>query len=442
MQFLSTTPFSMFTYQDLHDLHVYCGWIILLYGLLHTLFHLLRWASQGNLSLLWDQASGRSGIVISVSTLLIYLPMLVYKKEKVSYEIRKYFHYFFVVMAIALSFHTTRLSNPARGYSVYIFPVLIGWYALDTLYLYFFMTEKITSTVFHVLPTGVQLTMAVSERFQKQVEGSGGYCYVNFPWISKTQWHAFSMFENPAKPAERQIYIQVLGDWTKAVHAALQRDTARPVWIQGPFSSPYDSAVDFDNQILVAGGIGITPAISVCRAHKDTRRSNLIWAVRDPYMLEFFLKNGEFSTKGWNLIFYTGTEPLYFGNARETITSTGATVHIIRKRPDFEKLIPNLIYSIESGTFKPETFVSESKLDAIDDLKEKLEELDCDPNMQANDKLAALVSFSGERGYLFSELVAGLLAKDKDTLDMLQSCLGGRAEGLERRLTTAQSFLD
>ena len=72
-----------------------------------------------------------------------------------------------------------------------------------------------------------------------------------------------------------------VGNWTKEVHAQLQRNTVRPAWIQGPFVSPYNNALAFDNTICVATGIGITPALSVIRAHRDSRRINLIWACRD-----------------------------------------------------------------------------------------------------------------------------------------------------------------
>jgi hypothetical protein len=152
------------------------------------------------------------------------------------------------------------------------------------------MSEKIETTKFDVLPSGVQMTMAVSEFFQKN-GGHGGYCYVCFPWVDiKTQWHAFSLFENPVNPQERQIFLQKAGDWTCKVHAILQRDTVHPAWIQGPFPGPYASAEEYDNQILVASGIdGITPALSVIRAQKDSRRINLIWTVRDRHLLSFFL---------------------------------------------------------------------------------------------------------------------------------------------------------
>jgi hypothetical protein len=59
-------------------------------------------------------------------------------------------------------------------------------------------------------------------------------------------------------------------------------------------------------------------------------------------MLEFFLKHGEFSSKGWNLVFYTGKDKLYFGDAQNIVTATGAVVHVIKARPDLDKLIPNV----------------------------------------------------------------------------------------------------
>lgn len=166
------------------------------------------------------------------------------------------------------------------------------------------MTEQIETTRFNVLPTGVQMTMAVSSRFQNS-GAQGGFAYVCLPWIERTQWHAFSLFEHPTEPELRQVFMLKTGDWTKSVHDALQRDTCRPVWVQGPFMSPYNNARFYDNQILVASGIGITPALSVIRAHKESRSISLIWAIRDPSMLEFFLEHLYLDHDGWNLIFYT-----------------------------------------------------------------------------------------------------------------------------------------
>jgi hypothetical protein len=205
--------------------------------------------------------------------------------------------------------------------------------------------------------------------------------------------------------------MQDLGDWTHAVRLALKRDTRRPVWIQGPFSSPYDTAVDMDNQILVAGGIGITPAISVMRKHKATRRSNLIWAVRDPHMLEFFVKHGDFSSRGWNLFFYTGKQPLYVGKTNNILTPSGAMVHIIRARPNLRDLIPNIIYSIESGEFVPEEFIKETKVDAISELQKELVLLD-ELQLSSREKMSKLITLTDNLGLLFSDLMEEITKGD------------------------------
>jgi predicted ferric reductase len=186
--------------------------------------------------------------------------------------------------------------------------------------------------------------MKVSERFQK-LGNQGGICYVCLPWIAKSEWHAFSLFENPKNPmTEREIFMQVTGDWTAKIHEAVKRETVRPCWVQGPFPSPYNNATAYDNQILIASNTGITPALSVIRAHKESRRINLVWAVRDESLLNFFLNNLYLDHQGWNLVFYTGKKKLC-DQSINVLTNTN--VCIIEGRPKFEEVIPNIIFGIE-----------------------------------------------------------------------------------------------
>jgi hypothetical protein len=330
---------------------------------------------------------------------------MMFWKRKIRYEIRKYVHYLFLIFGLAMCFHVPASGFPNGGFAPYVFGILLSWWALDNLYVQWFLTEKIQSSRFYVLPSGVQLTMAVSKRFQSW--GPGGYCYVCLPWVNPHQWHAFSLFENPIEPSERQIFMQKLGDWTTQVHTMLGRETSRPVWIQGPFASPYGNADNYDSQILVAGGIGITPALSVIRQLKDTRRCNLIWVTRERHMLEFFIKHADLSHRGWNLVFYTGKEQL-LGIEDVVVTGNGATIHIIRQRPKLNFVIPNIIYGIESGTSRPEQFVPDDKIVAMELLQEKLAELEEDPMMNSHEKLSELVNYCDELGYLFSDLISTL----------------------------------
>ena len=183
MNFFSYTYLSLLVqWNDLHDLHTYCGYYILFDGWLHTIFHCLRWWDQQNLSLLWTNRTGVTGLVIIGSTVLICLPMMLWK-QRVRYEIRKYLHYLFLVFVLALCLHVPSSGVPNGGFAPYVFGTLFVWWCLDSLYVQLFLTEKIQSSRFYVLPSGVQLTMAVSDRFQRW--GNGGYCYVCLPWVDR-----------------------------------------------------------------------------------------------------------------------------------------------------------------------------------------------------------------------------------------------------------------
>jgi len=277
-----------------------------------------------------------------IATPLITFTMMYYK-EKLRYEIRKGLHYLFYVFAIAMCFHVPPNALPNGGFIAPVLGSCIVLYTLDAMYVYIFMTEKIETTAFHVLSTGVRISMPVSDRFQKQA-GRAGFAYINLPWINDKQWHPFSLFEDPSDPSIQQMFLMKNGDWTSAVHMALSRDTTRPCWIKGPFPSPYSHASLYDNQILVASGIGITPALAAINAFKSSRRINLIWAVRDPEMLEFFLDHMYLDHDGWNLIFYTGKTPL--SSAIEE--RSNANVRVVKGRPQLSSLIPNIIFGNES----------------------------------------------------------------------------------------------
>ena len=360
----------MFLPGDVHKVHVYCGWTILIDGTVHTAMHVARWADQGNLlQLLLHHPTGISGLVIVGSLLAICVPMI-FCVGRLRFELRKYLHYLFIPFALGLCFHAPPSAFPNGGFGLWIFSTLLILYLLDSSYCFFFLTERIETTQFDVLPTGFGMTFKVSKAFQER-GAQGGYCFVAFEWIDRLEWHAFSLFENPENPQERQLFACVSGDWTAKVHKALQRDTVRPAYIQGPFPSVYDNSVAYDNQILVASGIGVTPALSVIRAHKDSRRINLIWAVRDKHLLEFFLRHcNHLDNTGWNLIFYTGKDAL---DTDKFEVYTNTNISIFEGRPNLARLIPNIIYGIESKKGLPEKYSAEKKAEISDALITRME---------------------------------------------------------------------
>jgi hypothetical protein len=88
--FLSRTPLSMYLtiLNQAHEHHAHAGAYLAFDVWVHTLFHTLRWLSQGNLSLLWTSAAGLSGLFAVIATPLIAFPMM-YCRDRLSYEVRK-----------------------------------------------------------------------------------------------------------------------------------------------------------------------------------------------------------------------------------------------------------------------------------------------------------------------------------------------------------------
>lgn len=113
--YLSKSPLSMHMNTDIHELHVYCGWTIVVCSVINASCHIARWAIQNNLSLLVTHFSGISGLVIITSCFLICIPMTLFRKQ-IRYEVRKRLHYFFLLFAGALAFHTPRSAVPNGGF--------------------------------------------------------------------------------------------------------------------------------------------------------------------------------------------------------------------------------------------------------------------------------------------------------------------------------------
>jgi len=114
-----------------------------------------------------------------------------------------------------------------------------------------------------------------------------------------------------------------------------------------------ETALNYDNIITIASGIGITPALAVLDRYKKVRRINLIWSCRDAALIEFFVNMVEFPDDAFIFIFYTGKTPLSLGK------DAPPNVLVFKGRPNLDKVITGMIYRIETNCFLPEDIVQE-----------------------------------------------------------------------------------
>ena len=100
--------------------------------------------------------------------------------------------------------------------------------------------------------------------------------------------HAFTLSSTPSRPGVLQFTIRACGDWTRQVEHLQIDDRAL---IQGPFGR-FGHLFTTPNQelVMIAGGIGITPMLSMLRFmadHSDPRPVTLVWSNRSPAHVVF-----------------------------------------------------------------------------------------------------------------------------------------------------------
>jgi len=112
---------------------------------------------------------------------------------------------------------------------------------------------------------------------------AGQYARICVPAISRTQWHPFTIASAPHE-ADMTFYIAESGDWTAALGRLLTGggDTAGggggdagdggeagghgvDVRVRGPYGAPAQHWGQFEQIILIGGGVGATPFVAITK---------------------------------------------------------------------------------------------------------------------------------------------------------------------------------
>jgi predicted ferric reductase len=101
------------------------------------------------------------------------------------------------------------------------------------------------------------------------------------------QANPFSIASGIGGPDELEFTVRSVGDFTSSI-ADLQ--PGRKVYVDGPYGSFNDDHIGAPSLLLIAGGMGISPMMSILRSHahrRDRRRHCLVMSARSPQDLMF-----------------------------------------------------------------------------------------------------------------------------------------------------------
>mmetsp|Transcript_14399 Transcript_14399/g.21596 ORF Transcript_14399/g.21596 Transcript_14399/m.21596 type:complete len:514 (+) Transcript_14399:3-1544(+) len=276
-------------------------------------------------------------------------------KQNMQFELRKGLHYLAVVWAMALLWHA-----PSRIYYLIGIPALI--YAVDYFFGFFIRNTLIENAHFerYCVHGGVSLYFKNPQNWGEKPKTS--YVYIMCPWISKNQWHAFTMFPEPTKENHTMLCIGASGDWTKELHDKIKVPSFKSLYVQGPYLSEFsDLAVTTSNAIAVASGIGITPTLSLMLNYAGKKRVNIIWMCREAGLIEYILHKVDIEAltkNSYAFIYYTGKREL----ALPKNLPVNLFIFTSTSRPKLEETIAGIVTSIHSGEDLPEELY-EAQLD-------------------------------------------------------------------------------
>lgn len=229
---------------------------------------------------LWPQALGTFSLTIMMALLIItfYLSW--------RYQIWKFSHRLLVLAFVLGFFHTAFITSDVSGnLALRSYLLTFGSLALIA-YGYRLLVEfghlgQHQFTISTKRSAGTNVTEISLEPRQKTFSYQAGqFAFLTFsqPGIS-TEPHPFSFVSDPTEK-ELKFAIKNLGDFTSTLDG-LRSGTK--VTIEGPYGAFGQGPLTNQREIWIAGGIGITPFISLARDLKNNhRQADLFLSFKNP----------------------------------------------------------------------------------------------------------------------------------------------------------------
>ncbi|KAK6142792.1 hypothetical protein DH2020_023140 [Rehmannia glutinosa] len=243
--------------------HIWLGNITMALFTAHGFLYIVYWTITNRLSemLKWDDhyVSNIAGEISLVCGLGLWVTTYPNIRRKM-FELFLYTHYLYILFIIFFILHT------GIGFACIMLP---GFYlfVIDRYLRFLQSRQKVRLVSVRILPCEtIELNFTKSRGLNYNPTST---IFINVPLISKLQWHPFTITSNSSLEAERlSVIIKCEGSWSKKLYDVISSPSSidrLQVSVEGPYGPATTNFLRHDMLVMISGGSGITPFISIIR---------------------------------------------------------------------------------------------------------------------------------------------------------------------------------
>ncbi|KAH6760582.1 ferric reduction oxidase 5 [Perilla frutescens var. hirtella] len=225
------------------------GFIIYWWSMTHQMYLMLEWSST--------YLSNVAGVIAFVLSLGIWATSFGRVRRKM-FELFFYAHHLYILYVFFYMFHV------GVAYLCLILPGIF-LFLIDRYLRFLQSRQRARLDSARLLPNGtMELTFAKN---QGLLYNTNSTLFVRVPSVCKLQWHPFTVISNSKLEKDKlSVAIKSQGSWTEKLYKQLSMSLDHlQVSTEGPYEPASSHFLSYDSLVMISGGSGITPFISIIR---------------------------------------------------------------------------------------------------------------------------------------------------------------------------------
>ncbi|KAL7157940.1 hypothetical protein ABFS83_02G109600 [Erythranthe nasuta] len=258
----SVLPLFGLTSEGSVKYHIWLGHIVMTLFTAHSFGYIIYWASVHELSemLDWPKTgiSNLAGELSLVAGLILWATTFPRIRRKM-FEVFFYTHHMYIPFVVFFIFHV------GINYTSMMLPGFF-LFVIDRYLRFLQSRSNVRLLSARVLPSQVvELNFSKTKGLSYTPTST---IFLNIPSISKMQWHPFTISSSSNLESDNlSVIIKGEGKWSNKLHQLLSSPSIDrlDVSIEGPYGPTSTDFLRHELLVMVSGGSGVTPFISIIR---------------------------------------------------------------------------------------------------------------------------------------------------------------------------------